>query len=61
MKKYLVIPLQENRHIKLLFINDDSDIWTCKISDESLVIIAEYFDNGFYKLSKTNQIQFENI
>lgn len=47
MKKYLVIPLTENREIKLLFekevnTNTVCDMWVCHMTDEAMMDIQHF-------------------
>lgn len=46
MKKYLIIPLTENREIKLLFEKsvdaNIGDIWICRMTDEAMADIQHF-------------------
>ena len=49
MKKYLVIPISENRELKLLFESKEDinlgDMWVCNMTDEAMRDIQHYHCN----------------
>jgi hypothetical protein len=54
--KYLVIPLTDNRDIKIKFNKVNDHQWQCITSDEVLIDIEDFFGNGYYKLDPERQI-----
>jgi hypothetical protein len=58
LNKKLVIPLENDRHIKLKFDKVDN-FWTCCASDEAMADIEEFFKTGYYKLDTKKQITLE--
>ncbi len=54
--KYLVIPLTDNRDIRIKFNKVNDDQWDCVVSDQLLIDIEDFFRNGYYKLDPERQI-----
>lgn len=54
--KSLFIPLTNDRHIMLMFSEKEGD-WVCRVSDECLTDIKNFFESGHYVLDSTKQIE----
>lgn len=58
--KYLIIPLTDNRDIRIKFNKINDRQWYCVTSDALLIDIADYFGNGYYQLDPERQVSVVN-
>jgi len=59
MKKYLVIPLERGRYIKLLFSQTNTGKWVCECCNETFTDIENFSKTGFYKLDPSKQLEIQ--
>lgn len=56
-EKTIKIPLSNDRSITMRFVKINDHQWQCHASDEYLIDIETFFNNGYYKLDPNRQIE----